>query len=207
MGRSSDARDRLLRAAIDLVWTESYGAASVEAICERAGVMKGSFYHFFPSKDELVIAALEEHWRTTAGPRMDKIFSAAVPPLERLQSYFEFIPLRQKELFEQYGRVVGCPYGSLGSEARPDSAIATKAKELLRRKYRYLESTLRDLVADGLLPEATDVSVLAQSLYTFIEGTLAQARIRNDLSPTRSIAAAAFQFLGIDAPLPAASTR
>jgi TetR/AcrR family transcriptional repressor of nem operon len=198
MARTSDARERLLQATIDLIWTKSYGAVSVDDICHRADVRKGSFYHFFRSKDDLVIAALEEHWRTTVAPRMDPIFSAARPPLERLEAYFEEITRRQEERFKQYGRVVGCPYGALASEVAADSAIAATAKELLRRKYRYLESTLRDLKAEGLLPKTTNIGALTQSLWTFLEGALAQGRIRNELAPTKSLAAAAFQILGID---------
>jgi len=57
MGRVSDARQRLLDATIDLIWQNSYGAVTVDDICERAGVKKGSFYYFFPSKTDLVVAA------------------------------------------------------------------------------------------------------------------------------------------------------
>ena len=203
MPRTSDARERLLQAAIDLIWAKSYGAVSVEDICQRAGVQKGSFYHFFPSKDDLVIAALERHWRMTAAPLMDRIFSAGTAPLERLQNYLAYIPVRQEELFEKYGRVVGCPFGSLAIEVPADSAIAAAAKAYLRRKCRYLESTIRDLKADGILSEQTDAGALTQSLWTFLEGALAQARISNDLAPTKSLAAASLQFLGIDAQLAA----
>jgi len=198
MPRTSDARERLLQAAMDLVWSKSYGAVSVDDICQRAGVRKGSFYHFFASKDDLVVAALEEHWQTTAAPRLDRIFSAAKPPLERLEEYFEYMAHRQEELRRIYGRVVGCPYGSLGSEISDDSAISLKAKEILRRKYRYLESTLRDLKAQGQLPKGSDVGALTESLWTFLEGALAQGRVRNDLAPTKSLATAALKFLGFD---------
>jgi TetR/AcrR family transcriptional repressor of nem operon len=62
MGRTSDARERLIETTLDLVRRDGYGAVTVDAICEAVGVKKGSFYHFFPSKDALVIAALDWHW-------------------------------------------------------------------------------------------------------------------------------------------------
>lgn len=52
MGRTSNAKERLLEAVIELIWTGSYGSTSVDQICERAGVKKGSFYHFFESRKQ-----------------------------------------------------------------------------------------------------------------------------------------------------------
>src|SRR5438445_9410781 len=63
MPRVSDMKDRLMEAAMELMWQNSYGAASVDAICERAAAKKGSFYYFFKSKSELAAAALEADWQ------------------------------------------------------------------------------------------------------------------------------------------------
>ena len=61
MGCTSDARERLLTAAWELICAETYGAVGVEAICERAGAKKGSFCHFFASKADLAVQTMEEH--------------------------------------------------------------------------------------------------------------------------------------------------
>ena len=90
MPRTSDAKERLTDAAMDLIWQNSYGATSVDAICARAQVRKGSFYYFFKSKSELAAAALEADWQKRQVD-MDRIFSPTVPPLERLQNYFDFV--------------------------------------------------------------------------------------------------------------------
>ena len=84
MGRPSEAKEKLLLVAFDLIWNQSYGSVSVDQICERASVNKGSFYHFFPSKADLAVEAYEEHWREKQ-PEMDRIFSPQTPPLERLE--------------------------------------------------------------------------------------------------------------------------
>ena len=63
MPRKSDAKERLMNAAMDLIWEHSYGSTSVDAICEKAGTKKGSFYYFFESKSELAVAALEADWQ------------------------------------------------------------------------------------------------------------------------------------------------
>lgn len=190
MGRT-DARDRLVQAAIDLIWTSSYGAVSVDAICERADVRKGSFYHFFASKDELVVAALDAHWATRR-PFLDEIFSASRPPLERLARYFAYVVRRQTEVKASYGRVLGCFHNSVGSECvqRP-AEIAAKAQDIIVTLRRYLETALRDAQAEGLVPPG-DPAVEAKNLFAYIEGALAQARVHDDLDVLRRIPETAF---------------
>src|SRR3954470_16029242 len=102
MGRVSTAPAHLIEATIDLLWTESYGAVSVDAICERAKVKKGSFYHFFKSKDELVISALDAHWEARK-PSLDQLFAPTRPPLDRLRAYFASVNERQMELAKKFG--------------------------------------------------------------------------------------------------------
>jgi TetR/AcrR family transcriptional regulator, transcriptional repressor for nem operon len=194
VGRT-DARDRLIQAAIDLIWTSSYGAVSVDAICERADVRKGSFYHFFASKDELVVAALDAHW-ISRRPFLDDIFSASRPPLERLARYFDYVVERQSTIKQSYGRVLGCFHHSVGSECvqRP-TEIAAKAQEIIVALRRYLETALRDAQAAGLVPPG-DPSAEAKALFSFVEGALAQARLHDDLEVLRRIPRAAFALVG-----------
>ena len=63
MPRVSDAKEKLTEAALGLIWTSGYGATSVDDICAKADVRKGSFYHFFKSKADLEVAALEFRWQ------------------------------------------------------------------------------------------------------------------------------------------------
>src|ERR671934_1018410 len=115
MPRTSDAKERLMNAAMDLIWENSYGATSVDAICERAGAKKGSFYYFFKSKSELAAAALEADWNKKK-TQMDAMFSPTVPPLERLDRYFDFVHDRLFEMQQKCGSILGCPLLSIGSE-------------------------------------------------------------------------------------------
>src|SRR5436190_10451988 len=89
MGRVSDAKERLMEAVRELIWTGSYGSTTIDQICDQAGVKKGSFYYFFDSKSDLAAAALEEEGRKRR-PDLDAIFSPTVPPLERLKKYLEY---------------------------------------------------------------------------------------------------------------------
>src|SRR3954463_3853259 len=152
MGRTSDANIRLMDAALDLIWGESFGAVTIDDICNRAEVKKGSFYYFFSSKSELAIAALERMWNEESKPKMDSLFSASIEPLVRITSYLEFMAEKQREIHAKHGKVLGCPVASVGSETcacSEQSAIGDKMREMFLRKRRYYESAIRDAVADG----------------------------------------------------------
>src|SRR4030095_1420809 len=183
MGRVSDAKDRLLDAAIKLVWRNSYGAVSVEDMSKEARVKKGSFYHFFPGKNELVAAPFRHYWANSR-PEYDRVFSPSVPPIERLRGFFAQITAKQKSLHEETGCVLGCPFSSIGTElvspGANDGGLRTAIQELVRGKVRYIDSALRDAMAEGSIPEG-NAAALARTLFLYLEGAMAQARIENDL--------------------------
>lgn len=195
MPRQSDAEERLMNAAMDLIWENSYGSTSVDAICEKAGAKKGSFYHFFESKSELAVKALEADWRRKKA-RMDEIFSSTVPPLERLRRYFEHVYQGQSKAYGECGAVLGCPYCTLGCEiGTQDRAIGDQVHKILDLNAKYFESAIRDAHAQGLIA-APDAKGKAAMLVAFFRGSLTQARIENDVRPLRRLATGALELLG-----------
>ncbi len=202
MPRVSDMKERLTDAAMDLIWENSYGGTSVDAICERAGAKKGSFYYFFKSKSELAAAALEADW-TKRKADMDSIFSATVAPLERFERYFDFVHDRLEEVQKKCGSILGCPLMTLGSEvSTQDEVLREKVHEILDRKIRYFESAIRDAHSHGLIV-APDAKAKAKGLFACYQGTLAQARIQNNLELLREFKHVALDVLGATKPVTA----
>lgn len=197
MGRTSDADARLMEAAIDLIWEESYGAVTIDDICKRAGVKKGSFYYFFESKAALAVAALEKMWCDEWKPFLDDKFSSSVDPVTRIRTYLETIFCRQNEVCEKTGKVLGCPVCSLGSEiSTQEIDVGAKVREIVTRKRRYLESAIRDAVAEGAI-EPCDPAQKALALTCLIEGTVSQARIMNDPEVLRTLPTMAIDLLRV----------
>lgn len=182
---TNNTKARLVETAIDLIWKASYGSVSVDDICKTADVKKGSFYHYFPSKIDLAIEAMEvTHLQFK--PLLDDIFSASRPPIERFERYIDVAYETQKEISEKHGMVCGCPMVSLASEMAPqDELIRLKTDEIMDNKKKYYESTLREMVAEGLLPDTTDISTKAESIYSFFMGQFVMARIQNSLEPLK----------------------
>ena len=205
MGRTSDADERLKDAALALIWEESYGAVTIDDICNRAEVKKGSFYYFFDSKAELAVAALEKMWLTEWKPKLDQTFSSSVDPLTRLTTYLNNFHTSQVEAKERLGKVLGCPACSVGSEISTQEVdVSAKVREILGRKRRYYESVIRDALAEGSI-EACDPAQKAVALIGLIEGIVGQARIMNDPEILRNLPAMALELLRAKQKSPLAS--
>jgi TetR/AcrR family transcriptional repressor of nem operon len=196
MGRVSDAKQRLMDAVLELIWEGSYGSTTIDQICERAGVKKGSFYYFFDSKSRLAVAALDQEWETMR-PKLDSVFSSALPPIERLRKLFKFMYEEQAELKAKCGHVLGCPLCTLGSEvSTQEEELRNKVQELLGYWPKYLETAIRDADAEGSI-RAPDPAKTAQMVFVYFEGLLAQARIQNDLEVLKQAESGTFALLGI----------
>lgn len=191
-----DSRARLMAAARDLLWRNSYATVSVDDLCRRAAVNKGSFYHHFPSKAELATETFEAMWAEWR-PFLDGVFSAQVPPLARIAGYCALNEQVQREKSEEYGCIVGCPFTNLGSEVgTQDHALQQLVVIKQERMCAYFIAAIRDGQADGTIPPGVP-AVLAQQLQAFSAGIATQARILNHMTPFTDFAAGMHRLLGV----------
>jgi TetR/AcrR family transcriptional regulator, transcriptional repressor for nem operon len=197
MGRTSDAKEKLLSVAFDLIQESSYGSVSVDQICTRAKVNKGSFYYFFKTKTDLVVAAYEENWRLKQ-PNYERIFSKQNPPLKRLALWCDFICDLQTQRNGKYGHVCGCPYTSLGGElATHDPKIRRSAQDLIERHVKYLADAIGDAQRAGLATRG-NAHVKAALVHSFVIGLLLRAKIYNDLKILRQAETAVLALVGAE---------
>jgi len=197
MAKGNDTKERLLEAALELIWEESLGAASVDAICDKAEVRKGSFYHFFKSKDELVAAALETHFKASRVD-FDRLFSPSVAPIDRLKGFFELMVRKQQMKLEKAGRVVGCPYASVAVACSgADKVVQDAIQDILTTWRKYFESALRDGAGDGSIP-VKDIPGTVDTIFDYIEGAMTAGRIQNSMAPIQKMGRNAFKLLGLE---------
>src|SRR2546428_4145159 len=204
MGRVSNAKQRLMDAVRELIWAGSYGSTTIDHICEKAGVKKGSFYYFFDSKADLALTAIEGEWKIRR-TELDSIFSPTVPPLERIRNYCDYGYRFQAEIKAKFGCVLGCPLFSLGAEVSTrENQLQKKIQEILDYKRKYLETAIRDAHAAGLI-HAPDAAAKARALFVYYQGLLTQARIQNNLEILREAVRGTFDLLGVKEQEPVAA--
>ncbi len=170
-----DSRTRLLDAALKVVRSKGYTATRVEDICAEAGLTKGSFFHHFKSKDDLVLAAVA-HWDTmTGGVFAQAPYHDLADPLDRLLAYVDY----RKALLAGDLPDFTCFVGTITQEAyqtRPD--IVADCGRSITNHARTLEDDIRAVMriygADG---EWTAES-LALHMQAVIQGAFVLAKAK-----------------------------
>jgi len=187
MGRTSDARDRLIQAAKDLTYARGYTAVGVKDICEQAGVHKGSFYHFFPTKRDLLLAVIDAHVVWLRGV-VTEAADPEQPPLERIRRLFLLIGDFDEESVRRTGKMAGCPFGNLAAELNTqDEVVREKIDGVFAEATGFLERQLREARDAGDL-EDIDPSAGARAILAYLEGLQLLAATRNSPELLRSLA-------------------
>ena len=179
MGRCSDARDRLLASASRLIHDRGYSAVSVSDICDDAGLKKGSFYHFFPSKRDLVLAAIDRYAAEQAHS-ISSTLDPQLPAVEQLRRMFAAAACEVAENHAADGAIQGCPLGNLALEmAHRDPAIRDKVSCVFAQWRGAVGMVLRRAVQRGEL-EVHDTETVAEAIVAYVEGAILMAKATGD---------------------------
>lgn len=184
MGRKSDAKERLLQTASHLFWQKNCTSVSVDQICNEAGVNKGSFYHFFSSKTDVILAVIEAAWAELRDSLLEPAFAPDISPLNRIERFFTQTEWMQIKGSETEGYIPGCRFCNLGSEMYAlDPEVRERIQDIQNRQKFYLKNALQEATESGEF--SGDVSQTASALYSLLVGALLQAKVQNDILPIR----------------------
>ncbi|HET9463307.1 MAG TPA: TetR/AcrR family transcriptional regulator [Thiobacillus sp.] len=177
---ATDTRSRIIAAAKPRFHSRSYANVGIQEICESAGVQKGSFYHFFPSKRDLVIAVIEEFADDWANGFVAEAFDPALPPMERIDYLIDAAYFWQKSIKQVHGRMLGCIFGNLTLEvSTQDDIVRAKLLAIFSRAKSRFQDTLDQAVASGVIAPL-DTSRTAEAMLAYLEGVILLAKSQND---------------------------
>jgi TetR/AcrR family transcriptional repressor of nem operon len=176
-----DTRGKLLDAALTLVRTKGFSATSVDEICAAAGVTKGSFFHYFRSKEDLAIAAATRWSETTSALFAGAPYHQPADPLDRLLAYIDF----RKALIRGEPAAFTCFVGTTVQEVHESyPAIRDACRASIAGHAATLEADIAAaMVKHGV---AGDPKSLALHTQAVIQGAFILAKALQD--PSAAIA-------------------
>jgi TetR/AcrR family transcriptional repressor of nem operon len=181
MGRTSDARERLVGEAARLFHERSYESVGVQELCEAAEINKGSFYHFFPSKEDLAGAVIDEQKAAVVREVLDPGLADDLAPLARLERMFGLMAKAQRRARREKGFTPGCPIVNLSGElCTHEPKLRRKLARVYAEIRKRVETTLREAVLAGELPRTANVASLAEAVVALSEGSMILSAVHDD---------------------------
>lgn len=181
MARHSDAKQRILDSAKELIYESSYANIGVQQICNQAEVKKGSFYHFFPSKQALTLEVLEHFWQGIQQTAQQTLLLTDRLPLQRLDLFLRRIGEWHLQHYQQRGHFAGCPMGNLASELSTlDDDMRQAIEAYLAKLQAMFAKVLHEAIAQGELAPEIDADYSAEAMVVYLEGLSLMSKLHND---------------------------
>ena len=183
MSATSDpnpTREKILLTAQRLFHERGYSEVGINTLCHEAGVVKGSFYHFYSSKQELLEAVIQRNLDLLLD-QLARQAEAGGSGRDRLLAHFSAIIATAASQKADRGRILGCAIGTLSSELAATNEPARVASAGAFRKWReLLERLLGQGIEDGSIARSVDPESTALAMLALIQGMSTLGRSFND---------------------------
>lgn len=151
------SRELLLEAATELIRTHGYTSTTVDDLCEKAGVSKGTFFHNFSSKEDLGVAAANRWSEMTSAFFLTAPYHQHKDPLERVLGYVKFrrdilrgdlpeftclVGTMVQEVYTSHPKINQACFNSISNHAKAVEKDIEEAKKLHAPKASWTSSSL-----------------------------------------------------------------
>lgn len=174
----SATKDKLIGAAQDLMLEQGFTATTVDDICAEAGVTKGSFFHYFESKDDLARQVLGRF--CAAGSKMHVgLCGTEQDPLKRVYAYIDnMIKVSRDPVMGK-----GCLVGMFAQElCDTNKEIREACREAFEDWAGHFGQELSRAKAQYAPKAAFKPKAVAEHLVAIVEGSLIIGKTRRDMS-------------------------
>ncbi len=190
--RKTTTRERLITTAAELFWRQGYAQTGVNEIIQQAKATSGSFYHFFPTKEDLLLAVVDhvaEVFET------DVFAPASDEAADAVEQLFAILENYRRRLLES-GFTFASPMGSLAAEVSENyPPVRARLAEIQATWTGRIEQLLMD--SGELLPGGVDHAALAGFVISVVEGAVLQARVARSLDPFDASVGELRNYLGL----------
>lgn len=176
---ATHTRDRLLEAGLTLLLEHGYNDLGIQALLKRTDTPKGSFYHYFTSKEDFALQVIDRYMDEVHLGLDASLGDAALSPLERARRFFEL----SRDKYQRDG-YMGCMLGGLGQElSGVNATFASKIEACFSEIVLRIATCLEEARHQGEIPRDSDPRELANLLLNCWEGAALRSRLLRDPSP------------------------
>jgi TetR/AcrR family transcriptional regulator, transcriptional repressor for nem operon len=180
-------RDRIIKTSLHLFYINGFHAVGTNQICAEAKVNKSTLYHIFPSKVDMVLAALEVY----AGDltqQFRQIAKSSKTATQKIEQIFELPFLTNQNLQQQFGHVKGCFVGNIALEL---SGQEERVRTYLTQVFQIWAEAIEPIVQELSIGRSIDTAKAAQSIVAYLQGAILIAKTVNNPQLIKDLAQSA----------------
>lgn len=179
----TDVRQELLKQGMAMLLRHGYNDSGIAALLEATQTPKGSFYHYFKSKEDFGLEAVDLYMEEVHAGLDFCLGDTSLSPLQRVRRFFELSEAKYRS--EGY---LGCLLGGLGQELSGVSEVfRRKVEQCFAEIGARIATCLQEAIKSGELPEDTDPTQMARLLINCWEGAALRSRLLRDPGPLREM--------------------
>jgi TetR/AcrR family transcriptional repressor of nem operon len=169
-------KEEIIRIGIDLFRKQGYNRTSMNDLAQACGLQKGSFYHYFSSKEALMSAILDTLYQYYRNKIFSLAYDQTKSPAERMEIFFK----KQEPVFTQ--ELTGCLFGNITLET---ISMEEEFKSVIQAFFSdWIEAFKQIFLDDGNAYD--EALVLARQSVMEIEGALMLMRVFADAALLRN---------------------
>lgn len=189
---TKSTRDHLIDIGVELMHRHGYNATGLNEILKTAAVTKGSFYHYFGSKEDFAAAALGRYTARAADRSAAVLSDSGVRPLKRLKRYF----VEMMKTYGQTGAIPGCMIGRFSLEmATANPPLRKQISTSFANWQRKIAVVIQQAIEQDELSPDTDPESLAGFLLNSWEGALLRSQAEQSDAPLETFVRQTFDVL------------
>lgn len=173
-------RESLVRAGVAFLTEKGFASTGLDEILKSVNVPKGSFYHYFESKESYGIELIKSYASYFADLLDSNYLDASLPPLQRIAAFME----EAKNNMARYKFRRGCLVGNLGQEM---AVIPDSFRQLLIETLHDWQSRtavcLKLAQAENQISSNLDCDMVAASFWIGWEGAVLRAKLERSGAP------------------------
>lgn len=176
----NETREALIRAGLESLTEKGFVSSSIDEVLKMVAIPKGSYYHYFPSKEEFGKELMDRYISYFANKLRRHLENDSLPPLDRLESFVN----SASRGMERYDFKRGCLIGNLGQEMSviPES-FRSRLKEGFDLWQDIVAGCLAEAQKEGQINSGADCRKLAEVFWTGWEGAVMRAKIDQSKEP------------------------
>jgi len=188
----NETREKLIKAGARAMVAKSYHGVGIQEILAEVEVPKGSFYHYFSSKEDFAVAIIEYYGAYLANRIQQRLSSEQMSPRNRLKQYF----LEIRDYYAKTGYGQGCLVAKLATEVADSSPrMRTALKGEFDNWTKLFAVCIKQAQQAGEITPEHDADALAELIYTSWEGALIRMQVNHDLSSIENFIEYIFTFV------------